>query len=78
MSSSKHGVDDYSRTKRGAALVDQHAATVGTNSAGKELPVIWDHSRDIGLGGRLMDDEKRGKMLQEAKGLGGLFWQWQK
>jgi len=74
----KHGVDDYTRTKRGAALVDQHASTVGTKSADKEPPGIWDHSRDMWLGGRLMDDEKRGKMLKEAKGLGGSFWQWQK
>lgn len=69
----RRGVDDYTRTKRGAALVDQHASTVGTKSADKEPSGIWDHSRDMGLGGRLMDDEKRGKMLKEAKGLGDRF-----
>ena len=34
---------------------------------------IWDHARDMGLGGRLMDDDKRSKMLKEAKGLGDRF-----
>ena len=34
---------------------------------------ICDHARDMGLGRKLMDDDKRNKMLKEAKGLGDRF-----
>ncbi|KAJ3501937.1 hypothetical protein NLJ89_g9114 [Agrocybe chaxingu] len=68
----RKGVDDYTRAKRGPALVDQHASKVDTSEK-KEPPAIWDHSRDMGLGGRLMDEDKRNKMLREAKGLGDRF-----
>jgi len=30
---------------------------IGTKFADKEPLAIWDHYRDMGLGGRLMDDE---------------------
>lgn len=62
----------FQRKQRGAALVDQHA-TVAKKPETTEVPGVWDHSRDMGLGGRLMDDEKRSKMLKEAKGLGDRF-----
>lgn len=69
---SQNRIDSFSQRKqRGAALVDQHA-TVAKKST-DEVPGIWDHSRDMGLGGRLMDDEKRSKMLKEAKSLGDRF-----
>ncbi|KAF9481238.1 hypothetical protein BDN70DRAFT_876550 [Pholiota conissans] len=68
----RRGVEEHTRKKRGAALVDQHAD--GTKKAPEsDVPGIWDHSRDMGLGGRLMDDDKRNKMLKEAKGLGDRF-----
>jgi hypothetical protein len=35
--------------------------------------VIWDHERDMSLGGWLMDDKQRQKMLWDAKGLGECF-----
>ncbi|KAF9527116.1 hypothetical protein CPB83DRAFT_856774 [Crepidotus variabilis] len=69
----RKGVNEHTRSKRGAALVEQHADTLTKKPTDKEVPVIWDHSRDMGLGGRLMDDDKRDKMLKEAKGLGDRF-----
>lgn len=38
-----------------------------------EPPAIWDHSRDMALSGRLMDDKQRDKFIREAKGLGDRF-----
>jgi hypothetical protein len=67
----RRGVEEHTRKQRGAALVDQH--TTVAKKPETEVPGIWDHSRDMGLGGRLMDDEKRSKMLKEAKGLGDRF-----
>lgn len=70
----RKGVEEHTKKRRGAALVDQHATNKKDKGDDeKEVPGIWDHSRDMGLGGRLMDDDKRKKMLQEAKGLGDRF-----
>ncbi len=38
-----------------------------------EPPAFWDHGRDMGIGGRLMDDKTRNKFISEAKGLGDRF-----
>jgi hypothetical protein len=68
----RKGVDEYTRKRRGPALVEQHKESLKVVEE-KEPPVIWDHARDMAVGGRLMDDDKRGKMLREAKGLGDRF-----
>jgi len=36
-------------------------------------PGIWDHGRDMSLGGRLMDDSTRKKIINDARGLGDRF-----
>ncbi|KAF9042216.1 hypothetical protein BJ165DRAFT_1486240 [Panaeolus papilionaceus] len=67
----RKGVEEYTKQKRGPSLIDQHAVS-GKTEEPKDKP-IWDHARDMGLGGRLMDDDKRQQMLKEAKGLGDRF-----
>ena len=37
------------------------------------LPVIWDHARDMSVGGRLMDEGQRSRMIQDARSLGDRF-----
>ncbi|EAU85999.2 hypothetical protein CC1G_03022 [Coprinopsis cinerea okayama7 len=69
----RKGVEEYTKKQRGGALVDQHAAATASKEGSEEPPVIWDHARDMAIGGRLMDDGKRKQMLQEAKGLGSRF-----
>jgi hypothetical protein len=44
----------------------------GTHKENEPL-VIWDHEHDMSLGGWLMDDKQRQKMLRNAKGLGEHF-----
>lgn len=39
----------------------------------EEPPAIWDHSRDMGLGGRLMDEKQRSKIIADARSLGDRF-----
>lgn len=39
----------------------------------KEEEGIWDHSRDMALGGKLLDDRTRNKFITEARGLGDRF-----
>lgn len=67
---------DYPLKKksRGASLVEQHSSKgkAGDEDEDSEK-AIWDHSRDMSLGGRLMDDHKRNRMIREAKGLGERF-----
>jgi hypothetical protein len=41
--------------------------------AQEEPSAIWDHSRDMALGGRLMDEKDRRKAIQDAKGLSDRF-----
>jgi hypothetical protein len=40
---------------------------------GSGPPGIWDHERDMGLGGRLMDDGTRSKIVKDARSLGDKF-----
>lgn len=39
----------------------------------KEVPGIWDRDRDMSVGGRLMDGDKRADIVKSAKELGGRF-----
>lgn len=66
-------IDHHTRARRGPALIEQHADSLAKKPAEREPSVIWDHSRDMAIGGRLLDDGKRSKMLKDAKGLGEKF-----
>ncbi|KAF5376871.1 hypothetical protein D9615_007260 [Tricholomella constricta] len=75
----RKGVDEYTAStaflqkRRGPALVSQHEASGKAVTPKEKEGGIWDHSRDMGLGGRLMDDSKRTKLIREAQGLGDRF-----
>ncbi|KAJ7155146.1 hypothetical protein C8R46DRAFT_1356392 [Mycena filopes] len=68
----RRGVEEHTRKVRGSALVDMHARA-GKGEEKDEKKGIWDRDRDMALSGRLMDDDRRNKMLKEAKGLGDRF-----
>jgi hypothetical protein len=42
-------------------------------STSEEPAAIWDHARDMGMGGRLMEEKDRRKAIQDAKGLSDRF-----
>ncbi|THH31560.1 hypothetical protein EUX98_g2610 [Antrodiella citrinella] len=67
------GVDEHTRKNRGAALVKQHKSKDKEEDSTEGPPALWDHTRDMGLGGRLMDDKSREKMIKDARGLGDRF-----
>ncbi|KAH9927426.1 uncharacterized protein BXZ73DRAFT_48808 [Epithele typhae] len=70
----RRGVEEHTRKQRGAPLMDQHGKKEKEKKEGEdEPPAFWDHGRDMSLGGRLMDDGKRNKFINEAKGLGDRF-----
>ncbi|KAL1952358.1 hypothetical protein VTO73DRAFT_1507 [Trametes versicolor] len=73
----RKGVEEHTKTVRGAALLKQHERVSAAKEAEKgekdEPPAFWDRDRDMGLGGRLMDDSTRDKFIREAKGLGDRF-----
>ncbi|KAJ6511563.1 hypothetical protein C8R47DRAFT_1173634 [Mycena vitilis] len=70
----RRDVDEHTRATRGSALVDMHAkAGKGEEEDKDGKKGIWDRDRDMALSGRLMDDDKRNKMLKEAKSLGDRF-----
>ncbi|KAJ8703356.1 hypothetical protein PTI98_001983 [Pleurotus ostreatus] len=68
----RKGVEEHTRNIRGSALVDRHAKSSKQDDDPK-ASAIWEHGRDMSLGGRLMDDSTRAKMLKDAKSLGDRF-----
>jgi len=55
-------------------MLDAHAETESRKKGKDEAPPgIWDHARDMSLGGRLMDEKDRRKMVQDARGLADRF-----
>ncbi|KAK7467472.1 hypothetical protein VKT23_004525 [Stygiomarasmius scandens] len=69
----RQGVDHHTRNVRGAALVDSHKKSMKEEEGDPKADMIWDHSRDMSLGGRLMDDGSRNKMIRDARALGDRF-----
>ncbi|KAI0063235.1 hypothetical protein BV25DRAFT_1824826 [Artomyces pyxidatus] len=71
----KREVEEHTRKHRGAALLDAHAEQDAKRkkSESEEAPGIWDHSRDMGMGGRLMDEKDRRRIIQDARGLSERF-----
>ncbi|KAF8657968.1 hypothetical protein AX16_002129 [Volvariella volvacea WC 439] len=69
----RRGVEEYTSKIRGPALVDQHKERQEESVPDPKESVIWDHSRDMSIGGRLMDDSKRNQMIREARSLGDRF-----
>ncbi|KAI0271671.1 hypothetical protein BC834DRAFT_860719 [Gloeopeniophorella convolvens] len=63
------------RKHRGTTLLDKHAQEDAKKdgAGGDEAAGIWDHARDMALGGRLMDDKDRRRIIQDAKGLSDRF-----
>ncbi|GAA5969456.1 hypothetical protein JCM11641_008121 [Rhodosporidiobolus odoratus] len=69
-------VDKHNKSSRNLSLVDQHDAAARANPQKDEdraPTAIWDRDRDLGMGGRIMDDGKRSDIIKNAKGLGGRF-----
>ncbi|KAG6804762.1 hypothetical protein H0H92_002566, partial [Tricholoma furcatifolium] len=69
----RKGVEEYTQKLRGPSLLTQHETSGKADDAKKDDRGIWDHSRDMGLGGRLMDDSKRTQLIREAQGLDSRF-----
>ncbi|EMD41471.1 hypothetical protein CERSUDRAFT_90038 [Gelatoporia subvermispora B] len=76
----RRGVEEHTRKQRGESLINQHSSLSASKEEEKkrkgdknEPPAIWDHSRDMALGGRLMDDRSREKFIKDARGLSDRF-----
>ncbi|KAH9964588.1 hypothetical protein BC827DRAFT_1188051 [Russula dissimulans] len=68
-------VDEYTRTHRGSSLLESRAQEEAKRKKGvpEEPAAIWDHARDMALGGRLMDEKDRRRIIQDARGLEDRF-----
>ncbi|GBE78575.1 GPALPP motifs-containing protein [Sparassis crispa] len=69
----RRGVEEHTRNIRGGTLLKQHASALKDEKGEDEPSGIWDHSRDMALSGRLMDDGSRQKFIRDARGLGDRF-----
>ena len=55
-------------------MVEQHQSKTAKETQEDDgSPAIWDHGRDMALGGRLMDDSTRNKFIKDARGLSDRF-----
>jgi len=68
-------VQEYNKQKRGETLLDMHAKSAASSTDREDAApaAIWDRDRDMAVGGRLMDDRSRSKLINDAKGLGSRF-----
>jgi len=68
-------VEEHNKSSRGASLVEMHTTSKPPkpSSADRDTPGIWDHSRDMAVTGRLIDDATRNRMIRDARGLGDRF-----
>ncbi|KLO17585.1 hypothetical protein SCHPADRAFT_846354 [Schizopora paradoxa] len=70
----QNAVENYNKTARSKTLLEMHSAKQKASADEDDgPPVIWDHARDMSVGGRLMDDKDRSKLIADAKGLGERF-----
>lgn len=64
----------YKRNTRNETLLNLHkSASSKEKETDAKFEGIWDRDRDMSLGGRLMDEKTRGKIVADAKGLGDRF-----
>ena len=66
------------KTSRNKSLLEMHADTEAKSKSKRskeddESHIIWDHARDMSLGGKLMDEKQRSKLISDAKSLGDRF-----
>lgn len=67
-------MEEHTRKTRSTALLDLHASSSSKDKDSEQKAEgIWDRDRDMSLGGRLMDEKTRSKIVQDAKGLGDRF-----
>lgn len=65
-------VDEHTKSTRGKTLVDMHGKKAKEDDK-EEFVGIWDHQRDMSIGGRLMSDRQRKDLIKEAGSLGDRF-----
>jgi hypothetical protein len=69
------------RKVRGTTLLTQHTAKMKSSRNGHDgdddddakPAAIWEHERDMSVGGRLLDDRERDRLLKDARTLGDRF-----
>ncbi|PLW51057.1 hypothetical protein PCASD_02401 [Puccinia coronata f. sp. avenae] len=75
-------VDQHNKSLRHASLLDLHK-TANTNVSNsktrseketdKKQKVVWDHDAMMGVNSKLLSDNQKANMINDAKGLGGRF-----
>jgi hypothetical protein len=66
------------RKSRGDTLLARHAAREeerdkAAKEDGGEFKALWDRDRDMGSGGKLMDDKTRSRIIKDSAGLKDRF-----
>jgi len=70
----QRAVAEHNRKNRPESLLHMHAKNQEPpEPKSKKDEPIWDHSRDMALSGRLMDDKSRNKIIADSAGLSDRF-----
>lgn len=70
----QRAVAEHNRKNRPESLLQMHSKNQETpQPKSKEDEAIWDHSRDMALSGRLLDDRSRNKIIADSAGLSDRF-----
>ena len=54
------------KQSRGESLLDKHQASKAAKKDKEEPPAIWDHARDMGVTGRLLNNDERAAKIERV------------
>ncbi|KAG8926156.1 hypothetical protein FRC03_010733 [Tulasnella sp. 419] len=71
----QRAIQEHNKKNRSESLLEMHSKAEAKKAKNEDEapPAIWDRDRDMGLGGRLMDEKSRSKLIKDARGLGDRF-----
>ncbi|KAG8835778.1 hypothetical protein FRC17_001172 [Serendipita sp. 399] len=70
----KRGIEELNKTARSSSLLEMHQADRDAKQTmSSDHEAIWDRDRDMAIGGRMLDQTSRNKLIQDAKSLGDRF-----
>ena len=64
------------KQSRGESLLEKHQTSKASKKDKEEPPMIWDHARDMGVTGRLLNNEERQAKIRYVPLGSRLFFQY--
>ena len=65
--------DNSQKSSRGGSLLSQHQKRKAESKDEEDEPAFWDHSKHMGITGRLLSNEERAQKIKDARNLSDRF-----